>query len=96
MRHVWGTNGSAYDLKNTIPTVKSGGGSIIVWGCLCSHGTDKIQIVEGKMNGAMYQNILENNLLASTRIRKMKLGWTFQQDNDPKNILPKSLSIGSR
>ncbi len=32
MCHVRRRNGSAYDPKNTIPTVKFGGGSIMVWG----------------------------------------------------------------
>ncbi len=31
--HVWRRNGTAHHPKNTIPTVKFGGGSIMVWGC---------------------------------------------------------------
>lgn len=44
-----------------------------------------MQIIEGKINGAMYMEILEKNLLPSTRTVRMRRGWVFQQDNDPKH-----------
>jgi len=34
------------------------GGSIMVWSCFSSHGTGRIKIIEGKMNGAMYWEFL--------------------------------------
>ncbi|KAI4895265.1 hypothetical protein NFI96_011736 [Prochilodus magdalenae] len=37
------------------------------------------------MNGAMYCEILGANLLPSARAMKMKRGWVFQHDNDPKH-----------
>ncbi|CAJ0920251.1 unnamed protein product, partial [Ranitomeya imitator] len=37
------------------------------------------------MNGAMYREILSANLLPSARALKMKHGWVFQHDNDPKH-----------
>ena len=37
------------------------------------------------MNGAMYRDILGNNLLPSVRALKMGHGWVFQHDNDPKH-----------
>ncbi len=33
------------------------------------------------MDGAIYRNILANNLLPSVRALKMGLGWVFQHDN---------------
>uniref|UniRef100_A0A672RX53 SP110 nuclear body protein, tandem duplicate 2 n=1 Tax=Sinocyclocheilus grahami TaxID=75366 RepID=A0A672RX53_SINGR len=38
-----------------------------------------------RMNGAMYREILSENLLPSARALKMKRGWVFQHDNDPKH-----------
>ena len=37
------------------------------------------------MNGAMYRDILGDNLLPSVRALKMGRGWVFQHDNDPKH-----------
>ena len=31
--HVWRKKGEAYNPKNTVSTVKHGGGSIMMWGC---------------------------------------------------------------
>lgn len=84
-RHVWRTEGTAYDRKNTIPTVKHGGGSIMVWGCFTSHGTGALHLIDGKMDGAMYRQILEKSLIPSAKQLFRRRKWTFQQDNDPKH-----------
>src|SRR4029434_4199117 len=67
-----------------IQTVKFGGGNIMVWGCFSAYGTGKLHTIEGRMNGKMYRDILDENLLPSTRMMKMKRGWTFQQDKRKK------------
>jgi hypothetical protein len=43
-RHIWKKPG-------TIPTVKHGGGSIMLWG-FSAAGTGRLVRIEGKMNGA--------------------------------------------
>jgi hypothetical protein len=37
------------------------------------------------MDGAMYREILANNLLPSVRALKTGRGWVFQHDNDLKH-----------
>lgn len=71
-------------LKNLKPTIKHGGGSIMIWGCFSYEGVGKIQIIEGKMNSLMYTTILNENLFESVKNLK-KQDFIFQQDNDPKH-----------
>ena len=47
----------------TIPTVKHGGGSIMLWGCISSAGSGGLVLIVGKMNRALYRDILDENLL---------------------------------
>ncbi len=70
---------------NTIPTVNHGGGNIMLWGCFSAKGTGGLHRIEGRMDGAMYREILANNLLPSVRALKMGRSWVFQHDNDPKH-----------
>jgi len=76
--HVWRKPG-------TIPTVKHGGGSIMLWGCFSAAGTERLVRFEGKMNGAKYREILDENLLQSTQDLRPKRRFTFKQDNEPKH-----------
>jgi len=59
--------------------------NIMLWGCFSAKGTGKLIRDEGRMNGAMYREILSQNLLPSVRALKMKRGWIFQHDYDPKH-----------
>ncbi|KAK1789791.1 hypothetical protein P4O66_015681 [Electrophorus voltai] len=58
-RRVWRKPGTAHHLANTIPSVKHSGGSIMLWGCFLAPGTVRLVRDEGKMNAAMYRDILE-------------------------------------
>ncbi|KAK6297049.1 hypothetical protein J4Q44_G00331910 [Coregonus suidteri] len=84
-RRVWRKKKDEYNPKNTIPTVKHRGGNIILWGCFSAKGTGRLHRIEGRMDGAMYREILANNLIPSVRALKMGRGWVFQHDNDPKH-----------
>ncbi|CAJ0944634.1 unnamed protein product [Ranitomeya imitator] len=76
----------AFKEKNTVPTVKHGGGSLMFWGCFAASGTGLLDRVHGIMKSEDYQQILQHNVGPS--VRKLGLpqrSWVFQQDNDPKH-----------
>uniref|UniRef100_A0AAZ3QF35 Uncharacterized protein n=1 Tax=Oncorhynchus tshawytscha TaxID=74940 RepID=A0AAZ3QF35_ONCTS len=59
-RRIWRKPG-------TIPTVKHGGGNILLWGCLLAAGTGRLVRIVTKMNGAKYREILDENMLQSAQ-----------------------------
>jgi hypothetical protein len=40
----------------TVPIVKHGGDSIMLWGCYSAAGTGRLVRIKGKMNGAKYRD----------------------------------------
>ena len=57
----------------------------MLWGFLSVAGTERLNRIEGKMNGAKYQEILDENLLQRAQDLRLGQRFTFQQDNDPKH-----------
>jgi hypothetical protein len=60
--------------------VKHGGGSIMLWGYFSATWTGRLVRIEGKLNRAKYQEILDENLLQSTQHLRLGQRFTFQQD----------------
>ncbi|CAH2105644.1 unnamed protein product [Euphydryas editha] len=71
--------------ENVIPTVKYGGGGVMVWGCIGNNAVGKIHFIEGIMNAKMYLKILQDKLFESAKIVGLGDNFYFQQDNDPKH-----------
>ena len=84
-RYVWRKTNTAHHPEHTIPTVKHGGGSIMLWGCFSSAGTGKLVRVDGKVDGAKYRAILEEILLEAAKHLRLGRRFIFQQDNDPEH-----------
>ncbi len=84
-RFAWRKKNTAFQEKNLLPTVKFGGGSIMLWGFVASKGTGLLVRVEGCMDSTQYHQILKNNVQESGKRLKSRRSWLFQQDNDPKH-----------
>lgn len=60
--YVWRTPKEAYDLDCLKPTVKHGGGSVMVWGAISWYGVGPIIAVKGTMKADHYRDVLENQV----------------------------------
>ncbi len=81
-RRVWRRRNAAYDPKNTIPTIKHGGGNIMLWGVFLLRGQDNCTASKGRWTGPC---TVRARALTPARALKMGRGWVFQHDNDPKH-----------
>ena len=69
--HIW-------RIPGTIPTVKHGGGSIMLWGRFSVTGTGRLVRIEGKTKGAKYREIFDENLLQTAQNPRLGRGFAFQ------------------
>jgi transposase len=83
-KFTWRKPGTGLHPKNVIPTVKYGGGSVMVWGCFSYYGVGRLVFIDGIMDAKYYVNILANNLEPSADMMGLE-SFVFQQDNDPKH-----------
>lgn len=70
-QYVWHKKGTAYDHKNTIPSVKHWGGSVLLWGCFAATQSDHLYHVTGIMDSLKYNAILAKIMMHS--VRKLKV-----------------------
>ncbi|CAD7082823.1 unnamed protein product [Hermetia illucens] len=57
-----------------------GGGTVMVWGAICSKGTVRLAFISARMNSQEYQNVLQDNLLPFINSFEGN-EVIFQQDN---------------
>ncbi|GFV32767.1 transposable element Tc1 transposase [Trichonephila clavipes] len=84
-RTVWRKPNTVLDPKNLRPTVKHGGGSVMVWGCMASNGVGNLVFIDGIMDHKLYIDILNNNLKETAKKFGFRWKFYFPEDNDPKH-----------
>ncbi len=71
-RYFWRKAGEAFNLKNTLPTVKHSCGSIMFCGCFAASGSGELVRFHGIMEREDYWEIIRNNVMQSAI--KLSLG----------------------
>lgn len=84
-RMVWRKKNEEFNFKNLKPTVKHGGGGVLVWGCISAFGPGELVFIDTIMDKNVYLNILKNNLHKSATKMGILNTFKFYQDNDPKH-----------
>ena len=69
-----------------VPTIKHGGGSVMVWGCFAGERVGDLYQVHGILNQHGYHSILQRHAIPSG-LRLVGRSFVFQQDNDPKTYI---------
>ena len=85
-RWCWRKPGEEFDERYVRKEVKHGGGNVMVWGCVTAMGMGRIVKIDGNMDGPLYTEILNDDVLGTLKdlgIKKKDI--YFQQDNDPKH-----------
>ncbi len=82
VKRVWRQPSEEYKDKCVLPTVKHGGESVMVWGCMNAAGTGELQFIEGTMNANTYCDILKQSMIPSLGCRALGCRAVFHHDND--------------
>ena len=75
--------GERFKEECLVPTVKFGGGKIMVWGCFGGGRLGHLVKVTGTMDQRSYKTTLENHMLPSGLLIYGNQQYIFQQDNAP-------------
>jgi hypothetical protein len=88
---AWKRPGEGLSPRLVQPTVKFGGGSPMVWGCMLWEGPGYATKIEGKMDAELYTSILEDELQQTMEYYGLEVeDVIFQQDNDSKHTSKKA------
>ena len=86
-KYYWSRPGDSLKPHHIDVTVKHGGGSLMMWGCMTYDGPNyACQIYDGTMDSELYQHILDTSL--SDTMEYYGYNWSemyFQHDGDPKH-----------
>ncbi|GFT94588.1 transposable element Tc1 transposase [Trichonephila clavipes] len=71
--------------EHLVPTVKHGGGGVMVWGCMTSNDVGKLEYIESIMikYSVLVLDVLVKNL--KERSTKLGLGSSFHFQHNPKH-----------
>jgi len=81
---VWRGTGERYRTECLKPTMKFGGGSVMVWGCMSWSGVGPLVVVDGTLDQNRYISILSDHAAPYLKqVDEQCHGVIFQDDNAP-------------
>ncbi len=86
VQHVWRRPGEENQYNCALPTVKHGGGSIMVWGCMTTAGTGELRFIGGNMDSNMHCDIPKQKMMPS--LPKLFSNITTTPNTPPRWQLP--------
>lgn len=81
--------GNRYQIKFTKPSMKFGGGSLMIWGCFSYKGVGSLAICEHTMDQKKYRHLLEDHLQYSANLMGLGCDFVFQQDHARIHTAPR-------
>lgn len=82
----WVGDGESLQPRHVKQTVKHGGGSVVVWGCMTAYGPGFLCKIDGTMYQYLYKQILEEDLYQTMEWYGLNPEQViFQHDNDSKH-----------
>jgi transposase len=88
---VWKKEGEGLSERLVEGTIKHGGGSLMMWGCMLWEGPGFACKIDGRMDGELYVKIMQDELKESLAYyNKQPEQVIFQQDNDRKHTCKKA------
>ena len=83
---VWHRPGASISERRVEESVKFGGASLMMWGCMTAQGVGYATKIDGALNAALYVDIVEDELqwtMGHFHLNRREI--TFEHDNDPKH-----------
>ena len=82
----WVRDGEARTERHVKQTIKHGGGSLMIWGCMTATGPGFMCKINGRMDQHVYLAILQGELISTIEWYEIDPNRAiFQHDNDPKH-----------
>ena len=79
---IWRKANTKFELRNLLPTFKSGYVSHLVWGAFCAHGRSPLVRINGTLKQEKYKEILQNHVISMPVQKYGSISdFVFQQDN---------------
>jgi transposase len=80
-RYCWRGINQEYDARFVKPVVKFGGGSIMLWACMCADGIGWMCKVDNTLDSMLYRDILQDEMTKTVEHYFPDSVFFFQQDN---------------